>query len=88
MNRLGGRAECSACSDLARNRTAMHSLPLFSLLCPSENYQSLKDTSLDTVNHHRLNKITTGSELWSSAQNEAIGRRIIAGRQYSLPVGK
>ena len=57
----------------ARKCTAMHSLPLFSLLCLSEDCQSLKDASLDTGNHHRLNKIATGGELWSPAHNESIG---------------
>ena len=75
-------------SDFARNCTAMPSLPLFSLLCSSENCQSLKNASLDTGGSHRLSRMTTGTRMWPSAQNEPIGWWLTAGRHKMLPVGK
>ena len=48
---------------LARNCTAMHRLPLFSLLCLSENFQSLRTTSQGTGGYHRLRRNTTGTKL-------------------------
>ena len=66
----------------------MHSLPLFSLLCSSENCQSLRNASQDTGGYHRLRGRATGCVGWSSAQNESIGWELTAGRQKMLPVGK
>ena len=60
--------------------TAMHRLPLFSLLCLFEDCQSLRIASLDIGSHHRLSRIATGSRMWSSAVDEAIGHQLIAGR--------
>ena len=75
-----------ACSGLARKSTAMRKLPLVSLLCPSENCQSLKINSLDIGRHHRLRRMATGSKMWSSAIDEAIGHRFMGGRHWTLPV--
>ena len=51
-------------SDSARNCTAMPSLPLFSLLCSSENCQNLRNASQDTGGSHRLSKMITGTRMW------------------------
>ena len=66
----------------------MHGLPLFSFLHSSGGCQNLRTASLDAGRHHRLHGIATGSGMWPPAQNEAVGREIIAGRQYTLPVGR
>ena len=47
-----------ACSGLARKCTAMHRLPLFSLLCLFEDLQSLRIASLDIGRHQRLSRIS------------------------------
>ena len=72
----------------ARKCTAMHRLPLFSFFHSSGGYQNLRTASLDTRECHRLSGITTGSGVWPSAQNEAVGREIVAGRHLTLPVGR
>ncbi|KAF5934293.1 hypothetical protein HYC85_030464 [Camellia sinensis] len=69
-------------------RTAMHRLPLFSFLHSSGGCQKLRTASLDAGEHHRLHRISTGSGIRPPAQNEAIGRQKIAGRQLTLPVGR
>ena len=66
----------------------MHSLPLFSLLCLSEDYQSLRNASQDTGGSHRLSRMTTGTWMWPSAQNESTGWWFTAGRHKMLPVGR
>ena len=70
---------------LAREFTAR--LPLFSLLCSSEDCQSLRVASLDIGRHHRLNWMVTGSGLWSSTHNESIGFQFIAGRHSMKSIG-
>ena len=46
--------------DSARKSTTMHKLPLFSLFNASEDCTSLKEHSLNTVQHHRPRKNITG----------------------------
>ena len=72
----------------ARKCTAMHRLPLFSFLHSSAGCQNLRTASLGIGEHHRLNGIATGSGMWTPAIGEAIGREGIAGRHWTLPVGK
>ncbi|KAF5933057.1 hypothetical protein HYC85_029228 [Camellia sinensis] len=69
-------------------RAAMHRLPLFSFIHSSGGCQNLRTASLDTGECHRLSGITTGSGVWPSAQNEAVGRGIVAGQHLTLPVGR
>ena len=66
----------------------MRRLPLFSFLCSSGGCQNLRTASLDIGECHRLSGITTGSVVWPPAQNEAIGRGLIAGRHLTLPIGR
>ena len=66
----------------------MHALPLFSFLCSSGGCQNLRTTSLDIGECHRLNEISTGSVVWPPAQNESVGSENIAGRHFTLPVGR
>ena len=49
-----------ACSSFARKSIAMHKLPLFSLLCSSENCTTPKERSMDIGEHHRPSGIITG----------------------------
>ena len=63
-------------------------LPLFSFLHSSGGCQNLSTASLGTGEYHRLSGITTGSSVWPSAQNEAVGRGIVAGRHFTLPVDR
>ncbi|KAF5933872.1 hypothetical protein HYC85_030043 [Camellia sinensis] len=69
-------------------RATMHRLPLFSFLHSSGGCQNLRTASLDTRECHRLSGITIGSGVWPSAQNEAVGRGIVAGRHLTLPVSR
>ena len=57
-----------ACSGLARKSSAMHKPPLFSLLCFSEDCQSLRMCSLDVGECHRLEGIIIGCDLVSIGQ--------------------
>ena len=66
----------------------MHGLPLFSFLSSSGGCQSLRTASLDRGDHHRLNETSTGNVVWPSAQNEVVGKEIVAGRHLTLPVGR
>ena len=66
----------------------MHGLPLFSFLHSSGGCQNLRTASLDIGECHRLSGITTGSGVRPSAQNETVGREIVAGQHLTLPVGK
>ena len=66
----------------------MHRLPLFSFLHSSGGCQNLRTASLDTGECHRLSGITTGNGVWPSAQNEAVGREIVASRHLTLLVGR
>ena len=75
-------------SGLARKCTAMHRLPLISLLYSSEGCQSLRIASLDIGRHHRLNRMATGSGMCSPAVNESIGHGKSSGRHWTLPVGR
>ena len=77
-----------ACLGLARKSTPMRRLPLFSLLCPSENCQSLRIASLDIGRHHRPGRMATGRKMRSSAVDEAIGHGWIADRHYVQSIGK
>ena len=66
----------------------MRELPLFSFLHSSGGCQNLRTAFLDNEECHRLNGIATGSVVWPPAQNEAVGREMIAGRHFTLPVGR
>ena len=66
----------------------MRELPLFSFLCSSGGCQNLRTASLGTGECCRLSGISTGSKMWSSAVDEAIGHGWIAGRHYVQSVGK
>ena len=81
-----------ACSGLLGNPTPCTSLPLFSLLCCSENCTSPKEHSMDTVEPHRLSRNTTGHvrmviDHLLSSQLSIIGRSALyVVDRLSLPV--
>ena len=57
----------------------MYKLPLFSLLCSSENCKSPREHSMDTVEHHRLRQMVThhGRKVidhWLSSRPQTFGR--------------
>ena len=69
----------------------MRKLPLFSFLSSSGGCQSLRTTSLNRGDNHRLNETSTCSVVWPSAQNRVCRQRKLcrsahytAGRQ-SIP---
>ena len=72
----------------ARKSATMHKLPLFSLLCSSENCTSPSICSLHTVEHHRLSGMATGRGKWSPATKLIYRPTLFAGRHWRWPAGQ